>query len=108
MTRSESLESVFVGPLRADWTVGQLLDWIGADDVRCHEVHLEGILDAVDRALHPDSSRAGGSVVALVRSLAMRVSADPGVGERTLGGIVGACQPEEPVSVGVVEALVPV
>lgn len=50
----------------------------------------------------------GGSVVALVRSLAMRVSADPGVGERTLGGIVGACQPEEPVSVGVVDALVPV
>lgn len=108
MTRSESLETVFVSPLRADWTIVQLLDWIGADDARCHDIRLRAILDAVDRALHPDSPRAGGSVVMLVRSLAMRVAADPGVGERTLGGLVGAREPEEPVSVGVVEALVPV
>ena len=90
MTRSECPDSVFVSPLDADWTIVQLLEWIGADDARCHDVRLFGILDAVDRALRPDTSRASGAVVSLVRSLAMRVAAEPDAGRRTLGEVVGA------------------
>jgi len=90
MTRSGCPDSVFVSPLDADWTIVQLLEWIGADDARCHDVRLFGILDAVDRALRLDTSRASGAVVSLVRSLAMRVAAEPGLGTRTLGELVGA------------------
>lgn len=100
MTRSERLESAFVSPLDADWTIVHLLEWIGADDARCHDVRLFGILDAVDRALHPDASRASGAVVTLVRSLAMRVAAEPDAGRRTLEEVVGVRDAEMPVFVG--------
>ena len=106
MTRFESPEFAFVSPLRADWTIVQLLEWIGADDVRCHDVRLRGILDAIDRALSPSPAVVMAGVVTLVRSLAMRV-AEPGVGERTLGEFVGAGEPEESAPAGV-DVLVPV
>lgn len=94
MTRFESPESVFVSPLGADWTIAQLLEWIGADDARCHDVRLRGILDAIDLALHPDRRVEAAGVVALVRSVAMRVAGEPGVGERTLGEVVGVREDE--------------
>ncbi|MDF2991211.1 MAG: hypothetical protein K0S37_1725 [Microbacterium sp.] len=89
MTRSESLESDFFSPLTADWTIAGLLEWIGADDARCHDERLFGILDAIDQALHPGSSRVRVGVVTLVRSVAMRVSAERSTGERTLGEVFG-------------------
>ncbi|WZH36822.1 MAG: hypothetical protein PIR02_19060 [Microbacterium enclense] len=93
MSHSESPESVFVGPLSVDWTIVQFLEWIGADDDRCHDERLRGILNAIDRALLSDALRPQGSVVTLVRSLAIRASAEPRVGERTLGEFVGVREP---------------
>ncbi len=107
MTRSLPHESVFHRPLSADWTIFRLLEWISDDDARCHDVRLRAVLDAVDRAHHTDSSVAPIGVVALVRSLAMRVSAEPDWGERTLGELVGVREPEQPAPAGA-EALVAV
>lgn len=107
MTRFESPESAFLSPLRADWTIVQFLEWIGADDVRCLDVRLFGTLDAIDRALSPSPAVVMAGVVTLVRSLAMRVAAEPGVGERTLGEFVGASEPEDSAPAGV-DVLVPV
>ncbi|MFV9425177.1 hypothetical protein [Microbacterium sp. S1037] len=88
MTRSDSPEFAFVSPLTPDWTIARLLDWIAASDDRCHDERLLGILDAVDRALHPSSTLAATRVVVYVRALAARVSADPSVGERVLGEVI--------------------
>lgn len=88
MTRSDSPEFAFVSPLTPDWTIARLLDWIAASDDRCHDERLLGILDAVDRALHPFSALAATRVVVYVRALAARVSADPSVGERVLGEVI--------------------
>ncbi|MBB3156438.1 hypothetical protein FHS07_000122 [Microbacterium proteolyticum] len=89
MNRSLSLESSFFGPMSPDWTVADLLAWIGADDARCHDERLVRILDAVCRALDPGTTPATGRVVGLVRAVAMRVAAQPGSGERLVGEVVG-------------------
>jgi hypothetical protein len=104
MTRSDFPEFAFVSPLTPDWTIARLLDWIAASDDRCHDERLLGILDAVDRALHPSSALAATRVVVYVRTLAARVSADPSVGERVLGEVLAVRDVEASVPA---EALVP-
>lgn len=88
MTRFDSSESAFVSPLSPDWTIARVLEWIAASDDRCHDERLLGILDAVDQALHSGSGLASTRVVAYVRALAARVSAEPSVGERVLGELL--------------------
>ncbi|MCJ1708029.1 hypothetical protein [Microbacterium sp. VKM Ac-2923] len=90
MTHSTAAESLFFGPLTLDWTIAEMLAWIGAEDARCHDERLAGILDAVRRALDPGAAPVTGRVVGLVRTVAMRVSAQPGSGERRVGEVVGA------------------
>lgn len=90
MTRRVSPEPLFFSPLTPDWTIADLLDWIAADDARCHDERLAGILDAVCLALDPGAVVVTGRVVGLVRQVAMQVSAQPGWGERMVGEAVGA------------------
>ncbi|MDF2916756.1 hypothetical protein [Microbacterium sp. NPDC086615] len=106
MTRFDSPESAFVSPLTPDWTIADVLEWIAASDDRCHDERLLGILDAVDRALHPSSARAATRVVVHVRALAARVAADPSVGERVLGELVPV-RDRETSAVAEGEVLVP-
>lgn len=82
-------EALILGPVSPDWTIAEMLSWIGADDARCHDERLVGALDAVCRALDPGAVPLTGRVVALVRQLAMQVSMRPGSGERTVGEVVG-------------------
>jgi hypothetical protein len=99
MTLSFAASDRIPSPFTAQWTIAAVLEWIGADDERCHDERLFEILDAVDQAL------AGGSVagartvsrvvvrsarvVMLVRSVASRVVADPAQGARRLGEVWG-------------------
>jgi hypothetical protein len=71
-----------------------LSEWIGADDDRCHDSRLDGLLAAVDRALAPDRTRAVATVV-LVRSIAARLVADPDLGEVRLGSVLGVPSPSD-------------
>ncbi|MGC5083429.1 hypothetical protein, partial [Escherichia coli] len=66
-------------PIRPDWTVCGLLNWIAADDGRCHDARLDDLLDAIDRALGAVPAGVGSTVV-LVRSLALRVAEVPTLG----------------------------
>lgn len=93
MTRRESAESFVPSPLTLDWTITQLLDWIGAEDARCHDERLTELLDAVLAALSPGSPRAAGSpsrTVSLVREVAVRVSEEPAAGRRRLAELTVA------------------
>ncbi|WP_307481120.1 hypothetical protein [Microbacterium trichothecenolyticum] len=112
MNHSIASESVFPSPIIPEWTVRELLEWIGVDDARCHDDQLTGILDAVNGALETlvaaaaepraavwtlaTPTRRDTAPVASVRALALRVSADPAAGERRLGDLVVA--PPVPVA----------
>lgn len=80
-------------PIRPDWTVCGLLNWIAADDGRCHDARLDDLLDAIDRALGAVPAGVGSTVV-LVRSLALRVAEVPTLGELRLGDIVTGADDE--------------
>ncbi|MDQ1113354.1 hypothetical protein QE418_002802 [Microbacterium testaceum] len=79
MTRRESAEPFVLSPLTLDWTIGELLAWIGAEDARCHEEGLADAVHAVNRALGETAVTSVTPVVA-VRSLAMRVASEPALG----------------------------
>lgn len=96
MRHSAPAESLFFGPLTRDWTIAEMLAWIGADDIGCHDERLVGILDAVRRALDPGAAPVTGRVVGLVRQVAMQVSAQPAWGERRVGEVVGVPSAEAP------------
>lgn len=55
-----------------DWTAGVLVEWIAADDARCHDERLRAPLEAV-----LDAGGDGMTTVALTRLLAQRIAADP-------------------------------
>lgn len=79
-------------PVSSGWTLTELLDWIAAADARCHDERLIEALDAIDRALAPTTAPTPPAVV-LVRALASRVAADPSLGRRRLGDVVGQPAP---------------
>ncbi|MDI9892867.1 hypothetical protein [Microbacterium sp. IEGM 1404] len=79
-------------PVSFDWTLAELLDWIAIADARCHDERLLGALDAIDRALAPTTAPTPPAVV-LVRALASRVAADPSLGRRRLGDVIGQPAP---------------
>lgn len=54
------------------WTVAALVDWIAADDARCHDERLRAPLEAV---LGEEGERV--PIVALVRMLVRRLREDP-------------------------------
>lgn len=102
MTLSFASPDRIPSPFTAQWTIAAVLEWIGADDERCHDEGLFEILDAVDQALAGGSvagartvSRAvarSARVVVLVRSVASRVVADPAQGVRRLGEVWGVVE----------------
>jgi len=87
MTRRESAESFVLSPLTFDWTIGELLAWIGAEDARCHDEGLAETVDAVNRALGETAVATVTPVVA-VRSLATRVANEPALAASRLAGIL--------------------
>lgn len=76
MSPSQPFERDYSSPIEPKWTVSELLDWIGADDARCHDDRLHGLLSTVERALGADADGAGSTIV-LVRSIVARVAAEP-------------------------------
>lgn len=63
-------------PDARDWTIAEMLDWIAADDVRCHD---PGLVDVLVPALAQlgEPVRRTDAPVLLVRALAVRVAAEP-------------------------------
>lgn len=85
MARYPHQFDVYPTPITAEWTLSELLGWIGADDSRCHDERLRGLLDAID----PGAPVGSGTVVVRVRSLAARVVADPALGAMRIGDVLG-------------------
>ncbi|KJL42797.1 hypothetical protein [Microbacterium trichothecenolyticum] len=80
-------------PVLSDWTTQELLEWIGADDARCHDGTLLGPLTAIDGALAAQeggdsSALAPASPAPLVRALAARLRAEPALRDVRLGDLV--------------------
>ena len=93
-------------PVLSDWTTQELLEWIGADDARCHDGTLLGPLTAIDGALaaqeggeasalgliaragSDSSALAPASPAPLVRALAARLRAEPALRDVRLGDLV--------------------
>lgn len=86
MARYPHQFDVYPTPITAEWTLSELLEWIGADDSRCHDERLRGLLDAIDPGAPVAPS---GAVVVRVRSLAARVVADPALGAMRVGDALG-------------------
>jgi hypothetical protein len=85
-------------PIDSKWTLSALLAWLGADDARCHDERLRGLLDTVEHALGSDAAGAP-STVMLVRSIAARVAAEPALGDLRLGELYGTA-PTRALAVG--------
>ena len=91
-------------PVLSDWTIGELLEWIGEDDARCHDATLAGVIAEIDDALArrtgaEASVLAPTSPVPLVRSLAARVRTDPALREARVGDLVEVGSPHPAVIV---------
>ncbi|WP_109208964.1 MULTISPECIES: hypothetical protein [Microbacterium] len=76
-------------PVAPDWTIGELLAWIAADEARSHDEALRPALSALAAGL--DSDAAPGltprSPIALVRAVGARVRSAPLMRDRTLGSV---------------------
>lgn len=105
MSPQQPRERQFLSPIDPNWTFSDLLDWIGADDARCHDERLQGLLNVVERALGFDSARAS-STVALVRSIAARLAAEPALQDRRLDELCNTTQDGD-LGVGGVSGAVP-
>lgn len=76
-------------PVDANWTIGGLLEWIAADDDRCHDDGLRMLLLPLDRALTGDEPTTAGTV-ALVRALAREVREQPLLGKARISDVAGS------------------
>ncbi|WP_417507061.1 hypothetical protein [Microbacterium sp.] len=61
-----------LGPIRPDWTIGQLIEWL-SDDSRQHDPTLQHPLSLIEAALTGDQWSRPPSTVALIRSLTLAV-----------------------------------
>ncbi|MFF2486554.1 hypothetical protein ACFVSU_09160 [Microbacterium sp. NPDC058062] len=91
-------------PVLSDWTIGELLEWIGDDDARCHDATLVGLLAEIDEALAPRSGAeasvlAPTSPVPLVRSLTTRLRTEPALRDARVGDVVEVGSPHPAVIV---------
>jgi hypothetical protein len=75
-TTIPSLDEV-LAPIVADWTIRDLLEWLGADDSRMHETALTRPLLLIDAALTGSSWEREPSTVAVIRSIASAVQTSP-------------------------------
>ena len=98
MNRHDTRNDAFPRPLQPNRTVRHLLEWIGDTDEGCHDPRALVVLRAIDRSLVPSVASPAAAVM-LVRALAIRVSANPALGERLLAEFV-----EEPPPVTVERA----
>lgn len=81
-------------PVLTDWTIREFLEWIGEDDVRCHDSTLAGALAEIDATL---SRRAGEEASALlprspaplVRALSARLRAEPALRATRVRDLIG-------------------
>jgi hypothetical protein len=66
-----------LAPIVADWTIRDLLEWLGADDSRMHDAGLRAPLLVIDAALTGSTWEREPSTVALIRSIASAVQTSP-------------------------------
>lgn len=62
-------ESSVLGPIRSDWTITELVEWLG-DDTRQHDPALRHPLALIEAAVTGEPWSGEPSTIALVRSLA--------------------------------------
>jgi hypothetical protein len=76
MDTSSGTDQPTLGPIKPDWTIAELIEWL-SDDVRQHDRALQHPLTRIEAAV--TGSRWGGtpSTIALIRSLVDAVRADP-------------------------------
>ncbi|WP_374316010.1 hypothetical protein [Microbacterium sp.] len=88
MFRSDATFSPAPRPFTPNWTIRELLDWIAADDARCHDESLIPVLATSDGTdLTPSSP------VALVRALAARVRRDPDLAQTRVSDLRSPVSP---------------
>lgn len=80
MRRTATTSSGDLGPIRGDWTIGELLVWL-ADDIRTHDPSLRDHLALIEAAVTGTpwptaSSAVAPSTVAVIRSLALAARAE--------------------------------
>ncbi|MDF2509591.1 MAG: hypothetical protein K0Q52_3450 [Microbacterium sp.] len=70
MSTLKTTSATDLGPIRLDWTIGQLVDWL-SDDSRTHDPVLQHPLAAIEAALTGEDWSRTPSTVALIRSLTL-------------------------------------
>lgn len=75
-TANPTLDDV-LAPIIADWTIRDLLTWLGDDDSRMHDAGLRAPLLMIDAALTGSSWEREPSTVAVIRSIASAVQTSP-------------------------------
>ncbi|MFK4836593.1 hypothetical protein ACI3KY_12775 [Microbacterium sp. ZW T2_14] len=107
MFTSDATASATIGPVASDWTIDELIAWIGADDARSHDEALRPLLAGVLAGLAPDAAPAltPRSPVALVRAITSRLRATPALRDVRLRDVAGdaiatATRPLTPATAG--------
>jgi hypothetical protein len=87
MTRRDARFRPDFVPLAADWTIGELLEWIAEEDARCHEEELGRLLAGILSAFG-DADPAPVGTVLRVRLLAERVRETPRLRRARIGAVL--------------------
>jgi hypothetical protein len=107
MFHSTATTSLQFGPVAPDWTIAEFVEWIAADDARCHDDSLLSVLTAIDRALERDAVQrtpaprtapltaplAASSPVPLVRALAVRLRREPALRQTRVRDLISPPAP---------------
>lgn len=70
MSTSTTTLAIDLGPIRPDWTIGQLIEWL-SDDSPQHDPALQHPLAVIEAALTGEPWSRPPSTVALIRSLTL-------------------------------------
>ena len=92
MDTALTTEPLDLGPIDANWTIGQLLDHL-TDDRALDDPALALVLGRVEAAVTGSDWTRTPSVVALIRSLAAAVAAAPELRPRTLADLLRTAPP---------------
>ena len=87
--------STLLDPIRLDWTIAELIEWLGEDDVRQHDDALRDPLALIEAELTGSSWAAIPSTVALIRSIAGAVRAAPALGTIGIGSLMPSSHGEQ-------------
>ncbi|MFT4260479.1 hypothetical protein [Microbacterium sp.] len=66
-----AMSSPVLGPINPEWTIIELVEWLGAEDARQHDASLQHPLALIEAAVTGVPWASPPSTVALIRSLAV-------------------------------------